>query len=69
MTTLACLRCEGEQDVKVTADTHAVQYVYCSHEFKIPREHRRNKRELKAYASRVNIRVGYRTQGDELDVA
>jgi hypothetical protein len=69
MTTLACPRCEGEQDVNVTVDTYAVQCVHCSHEFKIPREHRRNKRELKEYASRVNIRVGYRTRGDELDVA
>lgn len=73
MTGLTCPECDADQDVDITVDTYVDTYVVtcerCGATFDIPREHRVNKREIPEWASRVNIRVGYRTYGDELDVA
>lgn len=55
--------------VAVTVDTYIVVRERCGADFEIPREHRVNRRELRSYASRVNIRVGDRTDGTTMDVA
>jgi len=68
MAELACPECDRVQTVDVTADTYVVVCEQCSYDFKIPREHRVNKRDMQEYKSSVNVRIGYRTSGDELVV-
>jgi hypothetical protein len=69
MTLLTCPDCGGTQEVVVTVDTYSVRCEYCGNEFDIPRKYRKNKREVKEYTSRVNIRVGYLNRDEMLDVA
>lgn len=68
MTTLTCPQCSETQEVAITVDTYVVVCERCGTEFKIPREHRINKREIQEHTSRVNIRIGYREAGGTLTV-
>lgn len=68
MPTLSCPECTATQDITVTPDTYVVVCIHCGHEFKIPREHRVEKRDLKEYTSSVNIRIGYRESDGMMDV-
>jgi hypothetical protein len=68
MTVLTCPDCGNDQDVAIDESTYVVACQYCPAEFKIPREHRKNKKELREYRSRVNVRVGFRIKDDQMAV-
>lgn len=68
MVTLTCPECDTEQEVAVSVDTYVVVCEHCGDRFDIPRKHRVNKREVREYKSRVNIRVGVRTNEDTITV-
>lgn len=68
MSTVACPECETTQEITIQSDTYVVVCERCGNQFKIPREQRVNKREIQEYSSRVNIRIGYRTDEDKLHV-
>lgn len=69
MTLIQCEYCGTEQDITVTRDTYFAECEACSSQFDIPREHRKNKADLREYTSRTNIRIAYKQAGDELVVA
>lgn len=69
MTVLNCPDCGTAQEVRVDIDTYSVECQACTAQFDVPRKHRKEKAELREYKSRVNIRVGFRDRGDDLDVA
>lgn len=68
MPTVACPECETTQEVDIQPDTYFVECERCGNQFRIPRKQRVNKREIQEYTSSVNIRIGYRVEGDALHV-
>lgn len=65
---LECPHCGTIQTISITVDTYVVVCEGCGDRFDVPRRHRLNKRELREYTSRVNIRIGYKKAADELTV-
>lgn len=68
MSTVACPKCETVQEVKIQSDTYVVVCENCHNQFKIPREQRVNKRDIREYTSSVNIRIGFRPDGGVLHI-